>query len=206
MPQLSLEEAYPSLSFRPRSRNWWARLTRVPAECIHLENDPSWAATFMPDTLFLRGTPRILKFPPRPEVSLCRECFLGILEGELAAYPGRGIAFEPDAEHFTQYFFVAEREFDPAGLRPEVSSVIAQRLKEPGGACEVCSSRAAWLWLSRADVPSLDETERIAAASGRRLCAKHGAQTLCRALAGFSDVNLFYVNAPYGEAGAYVWI
>lgn len=206
MPHLTLEQAYPSLSFRPRSRNWWARLTRVPAECVHLEDDPSWAATFIPDTLFLRGTPRIVKVPPRPEVSLCRECLLGILEEELAAYPGRMVAFEPDAEHFSQYFFVAQPEFDAAGLRPEVSAAIGQRFDEYSATCESCSSPATWLWLSRAEVPSLDDTERIAAAPGQRLCAKHGAQTLCRALAICPDVNLFYVNAPYGEAGAYVWI
>ena len=206
MQQLSLEEAYPSLSFRPRSRNWWARLTRVPAECVHLENDPSWAATFMPDTLYLRGKAKLLKVPPRPEVSLCRDCLLGILEDELASYHGRVVAFEPNAEHFSQYFFIAQPEFEPAGLRPEVSAAIAQRLEKSSAACESCSSHAAWLWFTRAGVPSLDDTERIAAASGQRLCAKHGAQTLCRALAAFPDVNLFYVNAPYGEAGAYVWV
>ncbi len=95
---------------------------------------------------------------------------------------------------------------DPAGLRSEVSAAIAQRLAERGAACEACSCSAAWLWLSRGDVPSLDDTERVAAAPGKRLCATHGARTLCRALAAFPDVNLFYINAPYGEAGAYVWI
>src|SRR6266851_943715 len=211
---LSLEQAYPSLAFRSRSRNWWARLTRVPAECVHLENDPSWAATFMPDTLYLRGKASVLKSPARPEVSLCRECFAGVFEDELAAYSGRVVAFEPDAEHFTQYFFVENADFDAAGLRPEVSAAIARRLEQDGTmretGCEIqsgnCSAAASWLWLPREEVPSLDDTERIAAAPGQRLCAKHGARTLCRALAAFADVNLFYVNAPYGEAGAYLWI
>jgi hypothetical protein len=206
MAHLSLEEAYPSLSFRPKSRNWWARLARVPAECVHLETNPYWAATYIPDTLFLRGKARVVKERARPEVSLCRECLLTIFEEDLALYPGRVVAFEPDCTQFTQFFFVAEPDFDAAGLKPEVSAAISRRLTESSVVCETCSNPAAWLWFSREDVPSLDDTDRIAMASGRVFCALHGSRTLCRSLGACEDVNLFYVNAPYSGSGAYVWI
>jgi len=38
MAKMKLEQAYPDIKFRWRSRNWWARLTRVPPECEHLEH------------------------------------------------------------------------------------------------------------------------------------------------------------------------
>jgi hypothetical protein len=206
MARQSLEQAYPSLCFRPKSRNWWARLTRVPAECIHLETNPNWAATYIPDTLFLRGKAHVVKEPCRPEVSLCRECLLTVFEEDLARYPGRVVAFEPDVTQFTQFFFVAEPDFDAAGLRPEVSASISQRLSESGMTCEICSSWATWRWFSREDVPSLDDTDRIDSLPGRGLCALHGTRTLCRSLGACEEVNLFYANAPYGDSGAYVWI
>ncbi len=49
MPRVTLEQAYPGIFFRPRTRNWWARLTRVPAECVHLEVRHDWMATLVPD-------------------------------------------------------------------------------------------------------------------------------------------------------------
>src|ERR1700738_94229 len=57
MARLELDQAYPAISFRPRSRNWLARLMHWPAECTHLENGHAWMATFIPDTLYLRGEP-----------------------------------------------------------------------------------------------------------------------------------------------------
>src|SRR4029077_14666786 len=51
---MRLEQAYPEIRFRWRSRNWLARLMRMPAECEHLEHDGAWMATFIPDTLYLR--------------------------------------------------------------------------------------------------------------------------------------------------------
>lgn len=206
MVRLSLEEAYPSLSFRSKSRNWWARLTRVPAECIHLETNASWAATYMPDALYLCGKARAVREQARPEVSLCRECLLSVFEEDLAGYPGRVVAFEPDGTLFTQLFFVAEPDFEAAGLKLDVSAAISGRLTASGPICETCSKPATWLWFSREDVPSLDDTDRMDAAAGRQLCATHGARTFCRTLGAFEDVNLFYINAPYGDSGAYVWI
>ena len=41
---------------------------------------------------------------------------------------------------------------------------------------------------------------------GESLCARHGARKLCDAFAKLPDANLFYVNLPYGDAGAYLWI
>lgn len=203
---MRLEEAYPSLSFRPKSRNLWARLTRVPAECVHLETYPYWAATYIPDTLFLCGKSRVIKEPPRPEVSLCRECLLSVFEEDLSRYQGRVVAFEPDGTQFTQFFFVAEPDFSSAGLKPEVSAAISARLGASGAKCEMCSSLATWLWFSRDDVPSLEDTDRMESAGGSNRCPRHGASTLCRSLGACEDVNLFYVNAPYGTAGAYLWI
>ena len=205
---MRLEEAYPDIMFRAKSRNWWARLTRVPAECQHLETEFAWMATYAPDTIYLRGKGRTRHDPARPEVSLCRACLLGQLEPELAEYEGRVVAFEPDAENFSQYFFVSAEEFDAAGLQAEVGRAIAARLKSTAGQCEHqgCARRATWLWLSRAEVANLDDFGSIGNAAGQKLCARHGAANLCAAFAGIAEANLFYVNAPYAETGAYVWI
>lgn len=163
-------------------------------------------ATLAPDTLYLRGKAAPRRASPRPEVSLCRACLLGVLGAELAAYPGRVVAFEPDAERFTQYFFIAAPDFAAAGLLPEVAAAIEQRLAEPRSTCCQCSRRATWLWLARNDVADLDEVDQIGAAMGRRLCAAHGAAALCGSLEASAEANLFYVNVPYGEAGVYLWI
>lgn len=203
---MKLDLAYPGISFHWRSRNWWARLTRVPAECIHLQDDPGWAATFIPDLLFLRGKASVLRKPARPEVSLCRGCLGGELEKGLTQYSGRIIAFEPDGAAFSQYFFVGQPEFTAAGLQPEVAAAIGRRLEQPAGDCERCERPASWLWISREQVPSLDEVGRIAMARGESLCAVHGSERLSEAFAGLKEANLHYVNVPYGESGAYLWI
>ena len=204
--RVPLELAYPGIAFRPRTRNWWARLTRVPAECVHLETEHDWMATLDPDTLYLRGRARPQREQTRPEVSLCRSCLIGLLESELADYRGRVVAFAPDPGGFSQYFFVAEPEFDAAGLQPEVAAAIKHRLVEPGQTCQDCSRKANWLWLGREQVASLDEADRIRAAAGQQLCARHGAAALCAALEAVEEANLFYVNLPYGDSGAYLWI
>jgi len=206
MARLSVSEAYPGISFVPRSRSWWARLMRWPAECIHLENGHHWMATFIPDTLYLRGKARLRRTPARPEVSVCFECLAGLLQPELAAYAGRVVAFEPDPESFTQYFFVGQGDFAAAGLRPEVAGAIAARLEELSGECSDCGAPATWLWISRREVSSLDQTERIEQSPGGLYCAKHGAAKLCATLGEVEEANLFYINAPYGDSGAYVWI
>src|SRR5579872_3553728 len=108
---MRLEQAYPELSFRWRSRNWWARLARLPAECVHLERGGPWMATLIPDTLYLRGKASHRRRPVRPEVSLCLSCLQQQLEKELSRFSGRVIAFEPDGAEFTQYFFVGTPEF-----------------------------------------------------------------------------------------------
>jgi hypothetical protein len=204
--RMKLEQAYPKVAFRWRSRNWWARLTRTPPECIHLEREGAWMATFVPDTLYLRGKASHQRQPIRPEVSLCRECLAGELVRELSHHGGKVIAFEPDGENFTQYFYVGADEFDAAGLRPEVAQAIRRRLHQPMGECRSCDRTASWLWFPREEVPSLDEIAQIGSAPGKEYCAQHGAQKLCAAFEEVNDANLFYVNAPYGEAGAYVWI
>ncbi len=206
MPHVTYEEAYPGIRFLPRSRNWWARLKGVPAECEHLEGEVHWMATLVPDTLYLRGRATTRRELVRPEVSLCRECLLGFLEEELAAYRGRVIAFEPDAESFSQYFFVAPEDFEAAGVLPEVAAAISERLSGDEARCARCSAGATWLWLSRAEVSSLDEAGRIRSERGEGLCAEHGAQRICAGLKRIPEANLFYMNLPYGEAGAYLWI
>ncbi len=206
MPRLTIEQAYPGIPFRPRTHNWWARLTRVPAECVHLELEHAWMATFIPDTLYLRGKPAPQRERLRPEVSLCRTCLVGLLETELAGYPGRVVAFEPDAEGFSQYFFVAAADFNAAGLKPAVAQAVERRLAESPGPCQECARPAPWLWLPRQEVANLDDVDSIAGAPGGHFCRAHGAARLCDALAALREANLFYVNVPYGEAGAYVWI
>ena len=206
MARLNVDEAYPGVAFRARSRNWLARLMRWPAECVHLENGHRWMATFLPDTLYLRGKAKWKRDPGRPEISVCFDCLARLLEPELAAYTGRVVAFEPDGEAFTQYFFVGREEFAAAGLRPEVAEAIAKRLDGVQGACSDCGEPAKWLWISRREVSSLDQTDRIAETPGALFCAKHGAARLCAALGEVAEANLFYINAPYGDSGAYVWI
>jgi hypothetical protein len=205
MATATLEQAYPGISFRWRSRNWWARLMRVPPECVHLEHEFSWMATYSPDTLYLQGKATKQRQPARPEVSLCRNCLVHELQSELASYRGRVIAFEPDSAELSQYFFVGKPDFAAAGLRPEVGEAIASRLRESLGECEECRAPARWLWVSRAQVDSLDDIGSIVSAQGLRLCAMHGARRLCDTFAAISEANLMYVNVPYGEAGAYVW-
>ena len=203
---MTLEQAYPNIAFRWRSRNWWARLNQVPPECIHLEHETSWMATYVPDTLYLRGKASVRRHAARPEVSLCRTCLISELENELSRYSGRLVAFEPDGGTFTQYFFVATPEFPAAGLKPEVAEAIAHRLRRPAGDCELCGFPANWLWLSHEQVSSLDDVGSITVGQDEAFCARHGAQKLCAALAKLSEANLYYVNAPYGKAGAYLWI
>lgn len=206
MTHLSYHDAYPGLSFRPRTTNWLARLIRMPAECVHLDGKPQWMATFLPDNLYLRGKNRLLREPARPEVSLCSDCLNGLLEKELASFPGRVIAFEPDGASVTQYFYVASQDFDAAGLEPSVAEAIGNRLNRDENHCRQCSRAAKWRWFSRKDVASLDDVGSITAAAGEPLCAEHGAKLLCSALAAIPQVNLFYLNVPYGECGAYLWI
>ena len=203
---MRLDEAYPELSFRWRSRNWWARLVRLPAECVHLERGAPWMATLIPDTLYLRGKASHLRRPVRPEVSLCLRCLQQQLEKELSRFPGRVIAFEPDGAEFTQYFFVGAPEFSAAGLQPEVAAAISRRLEQPMDRCESCDRAATWLWIPRDEVPSLDDVPRIAMARAQSLCSVHGPHKLLESFARTAEANLFYVNLPYGESGAYVWI
>ncbi len=163
-------------------------------------------ATFIPDTLYLRGKAAHRRQPLRPEVSVCLDCLSGLLEAELAAYPGRVVAFEPDGETFTQYFFVGADDFAAAGLRPEVAAAIGKRADTLSGPCSDCGAPATWLWISRREVSSLDQTDRIEETPGALYCAKHGAAKLCEALSKIGEANLFYVNVPYGDSGAYLWI
>jgi hypothetical protein len=119
---------------------------------------------------------------------------------------GRVVAFEPDGESFTQYFFWARRILRPPACVPEVAAAIEKRAEKLQGECSDCGEPATWLWISRREVSSLDQTERIENSPGALFCAKHGAAKLCDALGQSDEANLFYVNAPYGDSGAYVWI
>jgi hypothetical protein len=208
MPRIPVNVAYPELSFRWRTTNLIARLIRMPAECVHLESHSQWMATFLPDNLFLQGKNVKLREPRRPEVSLCRECFTKVFEKEASAYTGRVVAFEPDPESVTQYFFVAAPDFETAGVEPALAEILGARLASDTGTakCQDCERAANWLWFSRSRVASLDEVEQVRAAAAEHFCAEHGAQTICNALTSIERANLFYVNAPYGEGGAYLWI
>jgi len=206
MTRVSLAQAYPGISIRPSSRRLWARFMQWPAECIHLEKGHQWMATYIPDTLYLRGKARTRREPRRPEISVCFDCLSGLLKPELAATSARVVAFEPDGESFTQYFFLGREDFGAAGLRSEVGAAIEARLSKLEGSCSDCGDSANWLWISRREVSSLDQAERIETSPGALFCAKHGAAKLCETLGQIEEANLFYVNAPYGDSGAYVWI
>jgi hypothetical protein len=202
---ISYEEAYPGIQFLPRSRNWWAWLKGTPAECVHLDGEINWIASLLPDAVYLRGKRAVRRDSVRPEVSLCRACLVQIITGELEAYLGRVVAFEPDPA-FTQYFFVGAPDFGPSGLAPEVASAIEKRLANGRQTCTTCERQATWLWFSREEIASLDEAGKIGTAAGEPLCAAHGAWKLCEAFERIEEANVFYMNLPYGEAGAYVWI
>jgi hypothetical protein len=62
------------------------------------------------------------------------------------------------------------------------------------------------LWFSREQIPNLDAADRMEVMPGEHFCAEHGAKQICAALAAIEHANLFYVNSPYGEGGAYLWI
>lgn len=206
MADISPEAAYPGIEFLPRSRNWWAWLKGSPPECIHLDREAPWIATLLPDTLYLRGKRAARRDPVRPEVSLCLDCLNGTIRRELERYEGRVVAFEPDPEIFTQYFFIAPPDFEAAGVAPEVAAAVEKRLESSDAACVECGQHARWLWFSREEVTSLDEVERIAEARGEPLCAEHGAEKLLDSFERIPEANLFYMNLPYGDAGAYFWI
>lgn len=206
MSEISYEEAYPGIEFLPRSRNWWAWLKGSSPECIHLDHQADFVVTILPDTLYLRGKRAVRRDPVRPEVTLCRNCLAETFTSEIAEYTGRVVAFEPNPEIFTQYFFVAEADFEAAGLSPDVSAAVGKRLAQDLGQCAHCSRAAKWLWLSREQVTSLDHIEQIGEATGEMLCAEHGARKLWTTFAEIPEANLFYMNLPYSEAGAYLWI
>lgn len=206
MPSISCDTAYPEIEFSRRSRNWWAWLKGTAPECVHLDRDAAWVATLIPDALYVRGKRSQTRDESRPEVTLCRECLVETVEDELAAYRGKVIAFEPDPAAFTQYFFVGVPDFERTGLKPEVGQAIERRLGSNHQECAVCAKAATWLWFSREEIPSLDEVERIREAAGEPLCARHGTAKLSSAFEKISEANIFYMNLPYGEAGAYVWI
>lgn len=206
MTIISYDEAYPDVEFLPRSRNWWAWLKGTPAECIHLGSECNWIATLVPDIIFLRGKRRKRRDLVRPEVTLCRDCLSETAAPDMAEYEGRVVAFEPDPELLTQYFFVEKEDFAAAGLAPDVADAIAERLMQNSNACQVCGHGATWLWLSREQVATLDEVPQIGAAPGEWFCARHGAEKLFSAFEKMADANIFYMNLPYGECGAYVWI
>lgn len=206
MAHISYKAAYPGIQFLPRSHNWWAWLKGTPAECIHLDREAAWIATLLPDTLYFCGKRSALREPARPEVSLCRACLLDTVAGELREYSGRVVAFEPDSEVFTQYFFVGAQDFEKAGLLPDVAAAIQKRLEQNGIGCTACARAATWLWLSRERVTSLSDAGQISSVAGEPLCAAHGASKLCKAFEHIAEANVFYMNLPYGEAGAYVWI
>jgi hypothetical protein len=206
LASISYREAYPGLQFLPRSRNWWARLKGTAPECVHLGESISWIAAVLPDTLYLRGKRANRREPARPEVSVCFECLSETFAAELESFAGHVVAFEPDPEVFTQYFYVAATDFEAAGLAPETSAAINARLEKGGEKCRECSGEATWLWFSQEQIRSLDEVEVIATAPGEVFCGKHGAQKLLSAFEKFAEANIFYMNLPYGEAGAYVWI
>jgi hypothetical protein len=205
LARISYEEAYPGIQFSPRSRNWWARLKGAPPECIHRPSKSVWMATLLPDIVFFVGQSYMRRERLRPEVLLCRECLMDFVKSDTASFKGRIVAFEPDPS-VTQYFFTSAPDFAPAGMTAEVEEAITERLAQDFGNCTACDRAATWLWFSRAQVASLDDFQRIRDSAGERLCAAHGPQKLRKAFEKIDKAKLSFVNLPYGESGAYVWI
>jgi hypothetical protein len=206
LAQVPYETAYPRVEILPSSRNWWAKLKGTAAECIHTRDGCAWVAALLPDTLYLRGKRAPRREPVRPEISLCRECLLDTILDDLERFGGRVVAFEPNPETFTQYFFVAAPDFEAAGVAPQTVSAIEQRLAQDGETCSECSRPGTWLWMSQEEVASLDETDNIRGERGEWFCSTHGARKLADAFERIAEANVFYMNLPYGEMGAYLWI
>ncbi len=87
-----------------------------------------------------------------------------------------------------------------------MATLLPDTLYLRGKSAKQCARPATWLWLSREQVTSLDEVKRIGEAPGEWFCPEHGAGMLCVAFKRIAEANVFYMNLPYGEAGAYVWI
>jgi len=206
LPRTPLEEAYPRIDFLSNSRNWWARLKGTPPECVHLRDGHHWIATLLPDTLFLRGKRLDRRIPARPEVMLCLDCLAEAAQREIGAYPGRVVAFEPDAQSFSQFFFLAPEDFEMAGVTPELAEAVRAKLESDGRVCEDCRAPASWIWFSRRDVPSLDDVEKIRESAGRAYCAAHGVRRLWQTFGEMKEASVYYMNLPYGESGAFLWI
>ena len=90
---------------------------RYPAECIHLENGHPWMATFIPDTLYLRGKPRLAANP-------CGRKFRSVSIAWRACWSRSWLLtravwsrLNRMARRFTQYFFLGKEDFAAAGLR-----------------------------------------------------------------------------------------
>lgn len=97
-------------------------------------------------------------------------------------------------------------DFEAAGVAPATASAIEARLQQSDERCAECSGEATWLWISREQVASLDEADKIHDAPGERFCSVHGAQKLAVAFEKIAEANIFYMNLPYGDGGAYLWI
>lgn len=130
---------------------------------------------------------------------------MDIAKRDIEAFKGRVVAFEPDPS-VTQYFFVGKADFAPAGMTAEMEEAISERLVQDPGSCTMCERDATWLWFPRAQVASLDDFQRIRDSAGERLCAAHGAQKLRKSFEKIEKARLSFMNLPYGESGAYVWI
>ena len=130
---------------------------------------------------------------------------MDVAKSDIEAFKGHVVAFEPDPS-VTQYFFVGAADFAPAGMAAEVEEAIAERLAQDPGSCTMCQRNSTWLWFPRAQVASLDDFQRIRDSAGESLCAAHGAQKLRKAFEQIDKAKLSFMNLPYGEAGAYVWI
>ena len=95
-------------------------------------------------------------------------------------------------------------------IAPEVFEAMRPYLTEhygnPASAHSLGQKMKAAVENAREQVASLDEVERIREAPGEWFCPEHGAGMLCVAFKKIAEANVFYMNLPYGDAGAYVWI
>jgi hypothetical protein len=100
---------------------------------------------------------------------------------------------------------VGTEDNNASGVTPELAAVIEQRLAKLPSSCHRCSASAAWLWFTRDEIVSLEETDKILAAQGEALCPNHAAQQMREMFERIAEANIFYINVPYGSAGAFLW-
>ncbi len=168
------------------------------------------SATLLPDTLYLRGK-RVVQSRASParnrSVPHLLDEYLVRRTRRISAASSSPSSPTPRSCHAI-FFRRAKRISQPAGLAPDVAAAIEKRLARR--IWRVCTMFDRWqlgFGCRETKWQASMKSNRSATRPGRAsLCAAHGAAKLCEAFEDIPEANLFYMNLPYGEAGAYLWI